>query len=140
MRMMLVDEPRDIGRVAWFVKEKFAEAEFSFPILYDADYALLQCYNGMWQLWLAGDGDVPDMIMLTSVEQYPAGRQCWIQMILGQNIHALTGKNDTFESWCKIQDITLITALGNSTIAKFAQRYGWKPGTALIYKDLREMN
>ena len=75
--------------------------------------------EGKAQLWVAGDGETIDGIVVTTVTQYPQRKECFIWLLAGERgsayswmtINDMLGK---IEAWAKTLDCDLVSLEGRS--------------------------
>lgn len=122
----------------WPTVQAFMEEgrKYPQPIMYGAAFAMDRIYKGEWQLWLLHENDEIKLMMITYVVPEPAGKTLFIELVIGEGIFDLIGKNKAFEAWAKSENIALIQTSTPRPLAKFSKRYGWKEGNVTVYKWL----
>ena len=84
--------------------------------------------QGKAQLWVAGDGEVIDGIVVTTVTQYPQRKECFIWLLAGERgsayswprINEMLGE---IETWAKALDCDLVSLEGRSGWERVLPKY-----------------
>lgn len=132
--LMLVGRGNESLAYGPTVQRMLQERPYPQPMLYDVPFIMERVYHGDWQLWFLVEDDQPQMMILTYVNAYPAGKQCYIEMVVGEGLLDLTKLGAVFDAWCKEEGIVLTTATPLEAIARIAMKQGWQSGHRLIYK------
>tara|TARA_R110002073_G_scaffold312250_1_gene483602 strand:- start:119 stop:568 length:450 start_codon:yes stop_codon:yes gene_type:complete len=84
--------------------------------------------QGKAQLWIAGDGETIDGIVVTTVTQYPQRKECFIWLLAGERgsayrwprINEMLGE---IETWAKALDCDLVSLEGRSGWERVLPKY-----------------
>lgn len=115
-------------------------AKFPGPLLYDWRYVIEKAMRGEWQIWfMFEEGDDPTLMMITWVQQFPGGKQCFIELLCGEGLMNFLQYGGVFDNWLKLEGIDLVRGSTRPSIAKFLSRHGWQTGSTAIFKRTERM-
>lgn len=139
--LTLVESGPGCMRFKPIVEQLMEGREYPVPLLFDSDFVMLQAWKGEWQLWFVFEqGQMPSMMMVTTVDEFPGGKVCTILLVVGEDFFSYASNMGKFEAWLAHEGVQVLQTWTPPTLAKRSERYGFKQSNVLVFKDYRRMN
>lgn len=126
--------PAEHIRAWWPLVEQRIEDALE-PTLWDSHSVLCDLLTGHKQLWLCGQDDRVDLIIVTQIVLYPKGNSCLIFLAEGSAPEeAIKLVASVLEPWAKEHNCVRIEAHGRAGWARRLE--GWKAVSSVAAKEI----
>lgn len=115
--------------------------KFPGPCFYTVQDLMTRLEKGTMQLWLAfDDGEPPFIMLITEIQQYPAGKVLNFCLLAGKDVRRILPYVGVAEKWAMMEGAFMATVSTRPKLATILRRYGYRTPLTTIFKPLVQVH